>query len=59
MIDDRFIEAAATGARRAGTHALRAAAEVLAAVMAFADEMSKAFDDDDEIERIEVEPAED
>ena len=58
MIPDRLAAALGAGARRAGTHAVRAAAETLAAVMAFIDEVSSAFDDDDEVgpTHIDVEP---
>ena len=60
MIPDRLAAALAAGAKRASTHAVRAAAETLAAVTAFIDEVSSAFDDDDGSEdgptRIDVEP---
>lgn len=58
MDDDGLLEAAATGARRAGVHLLRAVSEVVAGVMAFADEIGKAFDGDSEedgAEHIDVE----
>lgn len=57
MIDDRLIEAAAAGAKRASVHAMRAGAEIVAALMVFAEEIGKALDDDDDVapEHIEVE----
>ena len=60
MDDDGLLGAAATGARRAGVHLLRAASEVVAGLMAFAEEVGKAFDgDEDGVERIDVENDED
>jgi hypothetical protein len=56
MDDDGLIGAAAAGARRAGVHLLRAASEVVAGVIAFAEEVGKAFDSsEDGVERIDVE----
>ena len=61
MISQRLVEAATTGAKRAGVHAMRAASELVAAVLAFADEIGGAFGDDaedDDVEHIPVEPQE-
>lgn len=56
MDDGALLEAAATGARRAGVHLLRAASEVVAGLLAFAEEVGKAFDGDTEsVEHIAVE----
>jgi len=60
MIPDKLTAAVVAGAKRAGVHAVRAAAESLAAVTAFFDEVAGAFsdDEDDAPEHIEVEPEE-
>jgi hypothetical protein len=58
VIDDRLWRAVAAGSRRAGTHAMRAVAEAISAVAAFADEVIKAFDAEDGPEHIDVEPGE-
>jgi hypothetical protein len=62
MDDDGLLDAAAVGARRAGVHLLRAASEVVAGLVAFVEEIGKAFGDDDDedgVEHINVEDDDD